>query len=84
MDLDVNVLDIWSSDDEEKGKIDLWKDDNGKAQPVAKIEEKPEGSKSEEIETKKGNQSRKKKKKLKKLKKSKESHKLLLVFESCS
>ena len=71
MDLDVNVLDIWSSDDEEKGKIDLWKDDNGKAQPVAKTEEKPEGSKSEEIETKKGKSVEKEEEKAKKAEKVK-------------
>ena len=52
--LSVNVLDIWSSDDEEGGKIDLWKDDKGKAQPVAKTEEKSEGPKSEGSKKDKG------------------------------
>ena len=53
IELNINVLDIWSSDDEEGGKIDLWRDDKGKAQPVAKTEEKSKGSKSEESEKKK-------------------------------
>ena len=47
-------MDIWSSDDEEGEKIDLWKDDKGKAQPVAKTEEKSEGSKFEGSEKDKG------------------------------
>ena len=54
IELNINVLDIWSSDDEEGGKIDLWGDDKGKAQSVAKTEEKSEGSKSEESEKEKG------------------------------
>ena len=37
-----------------KGENDLQKDDKGKAQPVTKIEEKPEGSKSKESEAEKG------------------------------
>ena len=52
LELNVIVLDIWSSDDEEEGRIDLWRDD--KIQPVAKTEEKPERSKSEESEKEKG------------------------------
>ena len=31
VELSANVLDIWSSDDEKGGKIDLWRDDKGKA-----------------------------------------------------
>ena len=42
MELHINVLDIWSSDDEERGPIDLSKDDHGKTLAVAKIEEKSE------------------------------------------
>ena len=47
MGLSISVLDIWSSDDEEGGKIDLWKGDERKAQSVAKTEEKSEGSEKE-------------------------------------
>ena len=47
--LHINVLDIWSSDEEEGGLIDLWKNDKRKAPAVAKTEEKSkekaEGSK---------------------------------------
>ena len=46
-------MDIWSSNDEEVGQIDLWRDDKGTAQSVAKTEEKSEGSKSEESEKEK-------------------------------
>ena len=53
MKLNVNILDIWSSDDKEVEKIDLWRDDKGKAQPVAKAKKKHEESKSEESEKEK-------------------------------
>ena len=53
MELNGNVLDIWSFDDKEGGKIDLWRDDKGKAQHVLKTEEKPEESKSDESEKEK-------------------------------
>ena len=46
-------MDIWSSDDEEGEKIDLWRDDKGKAQPAAKTEEKFEGLKFEKSAKKK-------------------------------
>ena len=56
--LHVNVLDIWSSDDEEGGPIDLWKDDKRKTPAVTKTEEKfeerAEGSESKESEKEKG------------------------------
>ena len=49
MELGMNVLDIWSSDDEEGGRINLWKDDKGKkVQPVGKVEEKEKKIKSYE------------------------------------
>ena len=41
MELNINVLDIWSFDDEEGKRFDLWKDNKGvKAQPAAKVEKK--------------------------------------------
>ena len=53
MKLKVNVLDIWSSDDEEEGRIDLWKEDKGtKAHASRRAEEKEE--KFESGESKKG------------------------------
>ena len=67
----VNVLDIQSSDDEEGGKIDLQRDDKGKAQPTAKMEEKSEGSKSEEPEKGKGESVEKEEKKVDEAKKVK-------------
>ena len=46
IELKVNVLDIWSSDDEGEGRFDLWKKDSGtKARPFKKT-----GKKKEEVE----------------------------------
>ena len=40
------VLDIWSSDDEQEGQVDLWKNDEVKEnQQVSGVEEKKEGKK---------------------------------------
>ena len=51
MELNVNVLDIWSFDDEEGKRFDLWKDNKGvKAQPAAKVEKKSEEAKPERID----------------------------------
>ena len=39
----MHVLDIWSSDDEHEGQVDLWKNDKAKeSQQVGKVEEKKE------------------------------------------
>ena len=47
MELKVKVLDIWSFDDEEEGRIDLWKGDKGiKAQASRRAKEKEEKSES--------------------------------------
>ena len=53
MELNVNILDIWSYDDEEGERIDLWRDDKRKAQSVAKAEGKNEELKSEGSEKEK-------------------------------
>ena len=43
MELNVNVLDIWSFDDKGGGQIDLWKaKKERKIQPVKKVEKKEE------------------------------------------
>ena len=46
IELKVNVLDIWSSDDEEEGRFDLWKEDSGtKARPSKRSEKRKEEAK---------------------------------------
>ena len=43
LELSVHVLDIWSSDDEHEGQIDLWENDEAnKSQQVGEVEEKKE------------------------------------------
>ena len=38
------VLDIWSSDDEHEGQVDLWENDEAnESQQVSELEEKKEG-----------------------------------------
>ena len=57
--LKVNVLEIWSSDDEEEGRIDLWKENKGtKAQSSRRVEKEKEefeyvGLRKEKIEVEK-------------------------------
>ena len=63
IELDVNVLDIWSTDDEERGRIDLWKDDKGKkAQLVGKVDKKEKVAKSNEPEKEKAESEKEEKK----------------------
>ena len=46
IELKVNVLDIWSSDDEGEGRFDLWKEDSEiKARPYKKTRKKKEEAK---------------------------------------
>ena len=45
----MHVLDIWSSDDEHEGKVDLWEYEEVKeSQQVGKVEEKKEEAESVE------------------------------------
>ena len=46
-------MEIWSSDYEDRERINLWKDDKRKSQSVAKAEEKSEESKSKGLEKEK-------------------------------
>ena len=78
----MSILDIWSSDEEERGLVDLWKDGKGtRARPVEKVEKKEEGAKPEGLE-KERIESRKEEKKNEEVIKAKMT-KLLPVFRSC-
>ena len=43
LELSVHILDIWSSDDERKGQVNLWENDEAKeSRQVGEVEEKKE------------------------------------------
>ena len=50
----MNVLNIWSSNDKDGGRVNLWKNDRErKAQPVRKVEKREEEAKPNELEDEK-------------------------------